>query len=170
VTLYPRLRMRTSLEEREPSGGPRHRTVRPSDAAAIGELMLAAYRGTVDDEGETLGDAVAEVDRVLAGSYGPFLFVASFVVERGGPGTGLVGASLAALWESRPLLLYLVVRPEMKRRGVGTYMLTRTGNALLAAGHPELDLFVTEANRPAVNLYRKLGFRVIERVEGPAGA
>jgi ribosomal protein S18 acetylase RimI-like enzyme len=32
-----------------------------------------------------------------------------------------------------------------------------------------MDLFVTEANTPAVNLYRKLGFEVMERLTKPAG-
>jgi ribosomal protein S18 acetylase RimI-like enzyme len=118
----------------------------------------------VDDEGETLEDAVAEVEQVLQGSYGPFAFDASFVVEGG---DGLVGASLVAIWESRPLLLYLVVRPDAKRRGIGTALVLETANALAVAGHPELDLFVTEANEPAVDLYRKLGFRLVDRIEGP---
>ena len=42
------------------------------------------------------------------------------------------------------------------------------GNALLSAGHARLDLFVTEANTPAVNLYRKLGFEVVGRLTEPA--
>ena len=151
------------LEEREPSPEPRHRGIERSDAAALGELMLAAYRGTVDDEGETLEDAVSEVEGVLDGSYGPFSADASFVVEGD---HRLVGASLVAIWdwESRPLLLYLVVRPDAQHRGIGTSLLLQTGNALAAGGHPELDLFVTEANEPAVGLYRKLGFEVVERL------
>lgn len=156
--------MRLALEERELLSDLRHRTVERSDAPALGELMVAAYRGTVDDEGETREDAVAEVEQVLDGSYGPFVFDASFVVEGD---DGLVGASLVAVWESHPLLLYLVVRPESKRRGIGSALLLQTGTALAAAGHPELDLFVTETNEPAVALYRKLGFRVVERLERP---
>ncbi len=158
--------MRLTLEEREVPPEPRRRQVERSDAAALGELLLAAYRGTVDDEGETLEDAVGEVEGVFDGAYGPFASDASFVAEGD---EGLVGASLVAVWEweSRPLLLYLVVRPEAKRRGVGTALLLQTANALAAAGHPELDLFVTEANEPAVNLYRKLGLRVVDRLEGP---
>lgn len=166
MTAYPRFRMRIALEERAVSPEPRRRPVERSDAAALGELMLAAYRGTVDDEGETLEDAVGEVEQVLAGSYGPFASDASFVVEGH---DGLVGASLVAISEPRPLLLYLVVRPDAKRRGIGTALLLQSGNALLAAGHAELDLFVTEANEPAVALYRKLGFRVIERLDAPSG-
>jgi ribosomal protein S18 acetylase RimI-like enzyme len=30
-----------------------------------------------------------------------------------------------------------------------------------------VDLFVTEANEPAVSLYRKLGFEVVDRITGP---
>jgi ribosomal protein S18 acetylase RimI-like enzyme len=166
VTVYPRLHLRITLEERALPPDVRCRNVERSDAAGLGELMLAAYRGTVDDEGETREDAVAEVERVLDGSYGPFRSDASFVVE---DDDGLLGASLVTIWESRPLLLYLVVRPDAKRRGAGTALLVESGNALAADGHAELDLFVTEANEPAVNLYRKLGFRVIERVERPSG-
>ena len=154
--------MRLTLEERPLPLEPRRRRVRRSDATALAELMLAAYRGTVDDEGETLEDAVAEVEQVLDGSYGPFASDASFVAERD---DGLVGASLVAIAEPRPLLLYLIVRPDAKRRGIGTALLVQTGNALAAAGHRELDLFVTEPNEPAVTLYRKFGFEVIERLD-----
>jgi len=158
--------MRLPLDERAVPPEPLARRVERSDVAALGDLMLAAYRGTVDDEGETLEDAVGEVEGVLDGSYGPFASDASFAVE---DDDGLVGASLVAIWdwESRPLLLYLVVRPEAKRRGVGTALLLQSGDALAAAGHLELDLFVTESNEPAVTLYRKLGFRVVERLKGP---
>jgi ribosomal protein S18 acetylase RimI-like enzyme len=164
LTVYPRFHMRIALEEREPPGDVNHRTVERSDTSALGTLMLAAYRGTVDDEGETLQDAVAEVENVLGGSYGPFASDASLVTE---DGDGLVGASLVAIADSRPLLLYLVVRPDAKGRGVGTSLVVGTGNALREAGHAELDLFVTQANEPAVNLYRKLGFRLVDRIEVP---
>jgi len=164
VTVYPRLRMRIALEPRELADAPPHRPVERADAPALGRLMLAAYRGTVDDEGETLEDAVAEVGQLLDGSHGPFLYDASFVTE---DEDGPIGSSLVAIRESVPLLCYLVVHPRAHRRGVGSQLIARTGNALAAAGHPELDLFVTEANEPAVGLYRKLGFRLVERVEGP---
>jgi ribosomal protein S18 acetylase RimI-like enzyme len=162
VTVYPRYHMRTVLREREVSPDAHLRAVERSDVAALAELLLAAYRGTVDDEGETLEDAVGEVEQVLEGAYGPFVSDASFVAEGD---DGPIGASLVAIWESRPLLLYLVVRPASKRRGVGTSLLLATSNALLHAGHRELDLFVTEANEPAVGLYRKLGFEVVDHLE-----
>jgi hypothetical protein len=45
----------------------------------------------------------------------------------------------------------------MKRRGIGSFLITASDNALLAAGYRELDLFVTETNEAAVTLYNKLG-------------
>lgn len=126
--------------------------------------MLAAYRGTVDDEGESEADAVAEVEKTLGGRYGPPLEDASFVVEDDGR---VVGASMTTLFESDPFLTYLVVDPEMQRRGIGTFLVVASGNAVLSAGYATLDLFVTEANEPAASLYRKLGFRVVGRVTEP---
>ena len=134
---------------------------------ALGALMLAAYQGTVDDEGESEADAVAEVERTMGGGYGPLLNDCSFAAEEG---DRIVGASMTTLFESDPFLTYLVVDPEMKRRGIGTFLIVASGNALLSAGYTRLDLFVTEANGPAVNLYRKLGFQVVDRVTEPPRA
>jgi ribosomal protein S18 acetylase RimI-like enzyme len=170
VTVYPRLRMRLSLAEQTLSGSWRARAIGSDDVRALGALMLAAYRGTVDDEYESETDAVAiavavaEVEQTLGGGYGPLLDDASFVVEEGGR---IVGASMTTLFGSDPFLTYLVVDPEMQRRGIGTFLVAASGNALLSTGYARLDLFVTEANEPAVNLYRKLGFRVVDRVTEP---
>jgi ribosomal protein S18 acetylase RimI-like enzyme len=82
-------------------------------------------------------------------------------------GDRIVGASMTTLFESDPFLTYLVVDPEMQRRGIGTFLVAASGTALLSAEYARLDLFVTESNEPAVNLYRKLGFRVVDRVTEP---
>jgi ribosomal protein S18 acetylase RimI-like enzyme len=165
VTVYPRLRMRLALDAQVLSDALLPRSIKPDDVQALGRLMLAAYRGTVDDEGETEADAVAEIDQVMEGGYGRFLSDCSFVVadDAGRP----IGASMVTLFESDPVLTYVVVHPEMKRRGIGTFLLAASGNALLTAGYSQLDLFVTEANESAVNLYRKLGFQVVDRVTKP---
>ncbi len=57
------------------------RPVLPDDAPALAQLMLDAYRGTIDDEGETGEEALAEFNAMLDGKYGPWLADASFVVE-----------------------------------------------------------------------------------------
>ena len=37
------------------------RPVQAADAPSLAELMIDAYRGTMDDDGETYDDALAEV-------------------------------------------------------------------------------------------------------------
>jgi ribosomal protein S18 acetylase RimI-like enzyme len=164
MTRYPRLRMRLPLTERPLSDAWGLSGIDASDVPALGPLMLAAYRDTVDYEGEDEEDAVAEVERTLGGEYGPMIDDCSFVASHEGR---VVAASLVVLSEDRPLLAHLMVEPEMKRRGIGTFLLHASGNALLRAGSTELDLYVTEENDPAVNLYRKVGFEVIEKLTEP---
>jgi ribosomal protein S18 acetylase RimI-like enzyme len=55
----------------------------------------------------------------------------------------------------------------VQRRGLGASLVAASGNALLSAGRRELALIVTEANEPAVALYRKLGFEQVERLTEP---
>jgi hypothetical protein len=43
----------------------------PSDVVAVGTLLLAAYRGTVHDEGETKSDAIAEAENTIDGGTDP---------------------------------------------------------------------------------------------------
>jgi ribosomal protein S18 acetylase RimI-like enzyme len=157
--------MRLTLTDRALKGSWPSRPILKADAPALGALMLAAYRGTVDDEDESEADAIAEVERTLAGGYGLWLEDCSFAVDEG---SRIAGASIVTLWEGNPFLTYVVVHPDMKRRGLGTFLMTTSWNALVAAGYSHLDLFVTEENEPAVNFYRKLGFRVVDRVTGPA--
>jgi ribosomal protein S18 acetylase RimI-like enzyme len=164
MTRYPCHRMRLLLSERHLPETWAIATIDASDVPALGPLMLAAYRDTVDFEGENEEDAVAEVERTLAGEYGPMIADCSFVASHEGR---VVAASLVVLAQDRPLLAHLMVQPEMSRKGIGTLLLHASGNALLRAGSTELDLYVTEGNDPAVNLYRKVGFEVIARLTEP---
>ncbi len=55
----------------------------------------------------------------------------------------------------------------MQRREIGSLIIATTGTGCSRGGHAEMELFVTEANEPAVDLYRKLGFRQIDRPTQP---
>lgn len=156
--------MRQVLHEQDPFGSWRARPIGRSEAPALGGLMLAAYRGTVDDEGETEADAVAEVEQTLSGEYGTFLADCSFAVD---DDARIVGASLVTLWEGLPIYAHVAVHPDTKRRGLGTFLMAISGNALMQAEYAHVDLFVTEKNEPAVRLYRKIGFQVVDRLVEP---
>jgi len=131
---------------------------RPDDHEQLAELMLAAYRGSVDDEGETIVEARAECGEVLHSVDRPLIPEASFVIEAEG---ALVSASLVSLFRGAPLVTHLMTHPAYKRHGLGVSALLGSANVLAAQGWPSLTLYVTDTNAPAVTLYRKLGFEVI---------
>ncbi|MDF1798678.1 MAG: GNAT family N-acetyltransferase [Planctomycetota bacterium] len=128
------------------------------DQAALGELMLDAYKGTVDYEGESLEEAREEVLRLMQGAYGTFLGEHSRLAWEEG---SLVSAALVTLFEGRPLLAFSMTRARCKRRGLARSLITASALSLQAAGHLGLDLWVTDANTPAVTLYRAMGFEPV---------
>ncbi len=156
-----RLKMIARLDPQELVEVAGVRAAGPADREGLAALLLVAYRGTVDDDGETLGDALAEIDRTLGGAYGPYLERCSFLAEDAGR---VVAASLVTRWTEAPLLAFVMVDPGFQRRGLGERLLRRSMAALRAAGETELVLFVTDGNAPAQRLYERLGFVV----SGPA--
>jgi ribosomal protein S18 acetylase RimI-like enzyme len=124
--------------------------------------MLAAYRGTIDDEGESLEDALAETRRTFAGEKGGVLWEASFVDVEGGGDLTLACAAIVVTWKDGPLLAYLMTAPAAKRRGLGERLLGHVTAALRARGDQALFLVVTSGNVPAETLYEKLGFVEID--------
>ncbi len=138
------------------------RTAAPSDRDALAALMLDAYRGTVDYEGESLEDALQEIDRVCSGSYGRFLSDCSFVFDGE---EGLSSACLVALLnegkpDETPLLAFAMTRKRDQRRGLSSALILGSAAALREKGYPRLALVVTADNTPARRLYEKLGFRL----------
>ncbi|MGH2683059.1 MAG: GNAT family N-acetyltransferase [Actinomycetota bacterium] len=135
------------------------RGVRPDDAEALGRLMYEAYQGTVDYEGETREESIGEVHSAIGGKYGEFLSACSFLIEES---SQPACATLVTLWEGRPLLAFVMTRPDQSRLGMATHLVQRTINALLDQGYEELELFVTRTNEAAIRIYERLGFRDVE--------
>jgi len=139
------------------------RSVRETDRQDLAILLYAAYRGTIDDEGETFADALAEIDKLFAGGYGEFLPDCSFVIEQG---EFLASASLVTWWDPHdaPLVAFTMTRPEARGRGMARTLLGESMNVLLQRGYERLTLIVTDGNAPAQRLYRSLGFQKITDV------
>lgn len=134
------------------------RTLRTSDREDLAILLYAAFRGTIDDEGETFADALAEIDRTFAGEYGDLMLDCSFVIERGEflASACLIGRSGH---DDPPLVVFSMTRPDAQCRGLARFLLQRAIGALLDRGYDRLRLIVTEGNAPAQRLYASLGFR-----------
>lgn len=97
---------------------PNHEFTNPlsTDIAALGELMLAAYRGTPDeaDAGQTITSAVEEIGRVFRGEYGQLIPEASFVAsERNEP----VAVTLVTGWQGNRYWLTYLQRQAIRGGG-----------------------------------------------------
>jgi len=160
-----RLWMKVELLRQHLKGAWLFRPISEGDVDVLGSLMLEAYRGTIDYEGETLEEAIEEVHTVLAGGYGPFFEDCSYIIEDEGK---ILSASMIVMSEKvdAPLLAFSMTHPEHKRKGMAEFLLKASINWLLDAGHQELYLVVTEGNTGAIRLYEKLGFRKVEVEEG----
>jgi len=130
------------------------------DAAFIGKLMEQAYRGTIDDDGETLDQFIAEARATLSGKYGRFVSDASFWIEDNGKA---ISATLVTLWKDEPLLAFSITDPDYQRKGFASFLIRKTMKAMADLGYSYLDLGVTLGN-PAKFLYEKLGFEVLSKV------
>jgi ribosomal protein S18 acetylase RimI-like enzyme len=131
------------------------RLVTPDDIPDLGQLLWDAYRGTIDDGGETLAEAHGEIQATFEGKYGRFMDASSFVIA----GDGILqAASLVTLFDGEPLLAFSITHPRSRRRGMARDLIQASAKALRAGGYPLLRLVVTDGNAPAQRLYSGLGF------------
>ncbi|WP_284619232.1 GNAT family N-acetyltransferase [Aquabacterium humicola] len=125
------------------------------DVDALGGLMYRAYAGTIDYDGETAEEALAEVRRTFVGEYGAFDPAHSTVAKRSGR---LVSATLVTHWQERPFVAFTMTDPAFARQGLARATLERSMHLLRQSGETELRLVVTIDNEPARLLYESLGF------------
>jgi ribosomal protein S18 acetylase RimI-like enzyme len=124
-----------------------------ADRDALARVMLDAYRGTIDYEGETIVEAWAEVDAWLA-SPEPLLDLSLVALEAG----GIVGAALLSRVDGMPFVAYLYTDPAWKRRGIAEGLARTVMTSLAAAGEDRIHLWVTAGNTTAERIYERLGF------------
>lgn len=119
--------------------------------------MLAAYAGTTDDEGESLGEAIDEIDGWL--EDGGQLH-RSYGVEVDGR---LRSAALVTIGPRGAVLAYVITDPEVKQQGYGRRVVEAAMQHLQRDGYAEVHLWITEGNVPSEALFVGLG---AERVDG----
>ncbi|MEE2907998.1 MAG: GNAT family N-acetyltransferase [Planctomycetota bacterium] len=155
-----RMRMRLDLTHQAVDSTPSMRPPCPDDVESLAELMLAAYAGGSDVDGdETIEDARGEIQKTFDGRYGAFMpELSSLVMDE----RRIVAATLITFFDEHPLVSFTMTHPDWKRRGLGRATICRSINLLLESNWQTLDLVVTRENDPAVNLYKKMGFCEIE--------
>jgi len=130
------------------------------------QLFHEANRDTVDaliyPQFRSFEETLRMVQAVRDGGAGAFVEEASGIVLHG---RALCGAIM--LVRPEPDLGFVVVvavTPAHQGRGVGRALLTKTLASAWKAGMRTVDLTVTEENRPAVGVYRQLGFVLRRRM------
>jgi GNAT superfamily N-acetyltransferase len=146
---------RAASEEQAPSGIV-IRNPQARDADGLARLMLDAYRGTIDDEGETIDDALRFVQPAL--SHEPLLAASWLALDEQRP----VSVLLVRRWKGRPLVHVVATHPDYARRQIATTLLERTLASLSSAGETVLDAWITQGNTASLALFTGRGFELIE--------
>ncbi len=155
-----RLRPDPPAEVPEVPSGVRLIPVRDATLEAVADLDARAFRNTLDDlvVGGSLPHYADMIQSLLDSQMGRFLDEASTLLLQPEP-LRLVGGVLCAETSPREAVIQdLMVEPERRGHGDGRFLLRWGLRALHALGYSSATLWVTEANRPALQLYESEGF------------
>jgi N-alpha-acetyltransferase 10/11 len=138
--------------------GYRLRPCSAEDVEPLGRRYFDSYDPGV--AGATVDEAIADIRAAFAGEYGELWPAASLVAtsDEGGIAAA-VQVVRRAPWPDTPdcpFVIELFTAPGHRRRGLARALLA---GALTVAGRREVALRVSADNRPALALYRDLGFR-----------
>jgi hypothetical protein len=127
------------------------RTLARSDVRALADLMLDAYVGTIDYEGETVDEAVDEVESWFDGSP---LLDHSYAIVVGGT---LASAVLVMTLDASPFIAIVMTRNDRKNQRFGRYVVATALSSLKEAGEEKVVLYITSGNTPSEKLFLSLG-------------
>ncbi len=125
------------------------------DRLGLAELMMDAYVGTIDYEGETLEQAVAEIDGYLKAEA--YLDVSRVALSDGVIQTAVLMSRIGAV----PLVGFVMTRAAVKGRGLASALLDMATEAVWATGANESRAFITEGNLPSEAIFLKAGYELI---------
>ena len=121
------------------------------DRDALAVLLLDAYRGTIDDEGEELDDAYEAIDHYLAAIVRPHSFL---LLER----ETLVAFSFVVVVNEVHYVDPVVVASARKRQGLGRAAVELCLDSLAQVEVPEVGATITDGNLASERLFIGLGF------------
>jgi hypothetical protein len=124
-----------------------------ADVDPLATLLLDAYRGTIDDEGEGVDDARRFVVSALTEEA---LLSASWLALEG---DCPVSAVLVRRWKGQPLVTVIATHPRHTRRRLASCLLDRTLEVLRSSGERELVAFITRGNVASEALFVGRGFQ-----------
>lgn len=141
-------------------------TVRPpslEDRMALADLMMSAYIGTIDYDGETHEQAVQEVD----GWFDRDTYLDTSRVAVDGSGE-IVAAVLNSTWDDVAMVGYVMTSGDRKGQGIASALVDMAVHAMLDDGFTEVTAWITEGNLPSEAIFTKAGFAVVDTMDTEA--
>jgi hypothetical protein len=129
----------------------RIRAVRREDREALASLLLDAYRGTPDDEGEGDQEALAAIDDY----FSRMLWRHSVVLDEGGC---LTAMSFVVDVSGRHYIDPVATAASRKGAGRGRAVVLASLRSLAADGVGEVGATITDGNTPSERLFAGLRF------------
>jgi GNAT superfamily N-acetyltransferase len=129
---FERFRMKLVLQDQQAQrveGAWSCRPITKDDIPALAQLVLDAYKGTIDDEGETLDEALTAIQDTFAGTSGELLNSCSWVIEEHGEA---LACSIVTVWHEQPLLAYVMTHPAAQNQGLGRFLIQTSIESLRA--------------------------------------
>jgi len=123
-----------------------------ADRDALARLLLDAYRGTIDDEGEGEPEAHAAIARYLERLLPAYSIVLE--EEEGTP----VALSWVVAVHGCHYVDPVVTSPARKRQGLGTAAVCESLRRLHRDGVGEVGAVITDGNVASERLFGRLGF------------
>ena len=127
------------------------RGVRVDDRDALASLLLDAYRGTVDYEGEGDEQALAAIDDYFA----RIVWRHSVVLDEG---DSLSAISFVAIVDGCHYIDPVATASTRKGKGHGRAVVLTSLQSLAADGVAEVGAVITDGNTPSERLFAGLGF------------
>ena len=125
------------------------------DRLELAFLMMDAYVGTIDYDGETEDQALEEVDGYLGKEALLDLSVVAILDD------AIQSAVLLSNVLGLPLVGYAMTRAAMKGQGLASALLDVAVTAVWESGAEELRAFITAGNTPSEKIFERTGFKVI---------
>ena len=122
-----------------------------SDEAAVAELWREVFPGS-----PAWNHPETDIRRKLAVQRELFLLA---VLD-----SEIVGTAMGGYDGHRGWVYYVAVSPRHRRQGIGTALMTGVEEGLARIGCPKLNLQVRASNHPVVAFYKRLDYKVEERV------
>jgi RimJ/RimL family protein N-acetyltransferase len=133
------------------------------DQKILAVLMLDSYRDTIDYDGETIEDALHEVESYFSSQDSTWLESSwlAFIEN------DLACASLVGFWKDRdsPIISYVMTDPRWKGKHFATAGVSRSLRSLVEKNYDKVYAVITEGNSPSERVFARLGFSRLAPIE-----